>query len=135
MGGPGSGRRTRLAEMKEAKTIIQDTAPVAARYLQSIIEGTEKRPSWPRIECCKYVVDQALGRAKVRTELTGAGGTPLTWQAVILLAEEADQEGGPPKIPGGVRLIPAEALKPPGDGGGGGSGPKDKKGEEPENQS
>jgi len=135
MGGKGSGRKTKLTELKEAGGILAEAAPVAAQYLVDVAKGLVHRPSWSKIEVCKYVVDQVLGKARVRAEITGAGGVPLTMQALVMLAQSpAEGEEGDPQIAGELRFI-SSAPKPPGDqepGGNGGSESKSKEDEEPE---
>jgi len=66
----------------------------AARYLRGVIDGTIKKPSWSKIDVCKYILDHELGKPRIKAEISGAGGVPLTWQALILLAEQAEREAG-----------------------------------------
>jgi hypothetical protein len=130
MGGKGSGRLKKTVELANCQQIMAAAALPAARYLRDVIVGTVKRPSWSRIECAKFLIDHFLGKPKQRTELTGAGGTPLTWEAVLLLAEKWEQEGERSKIVG-VRLIGGQTEKSGGNGESGEAEPEDK-GEESE---
>jgi hypothetical protein len=58
-----------------------------------VIRGEIKRPSWSRIEVCKFIIDHELGRPRVKLEPVGSDGTPLTWAALVLMAEQAEEEG------------------------------------------
>jgi hypothetical protein len=114
MGGKGSGRQPKLdiAELRASsghKTkaelagdtiqVLRASAPHAAKYLRDVILKRVKQPSWPRIDVCKFVIEHEIGKPRQKTELTGAGGTPLTWQAIIVLAEQADQDNETPIFP------------------------------------
>lgn len=107
MGGKGSGDRTHLEKVRDTIAIIRGTAPDAAAYLRDIITGKVKRPSWIKFKVCEFIIDHEIGKPPQRHELTGAGGIPLTWQAVILLAAREDQGGGEPLLP------PAEPIQIP----------------------
>lgn len=112
MGGEGSGDRTQLEKVKDTIAILRGAAPDAASYLRDIITGKVKRPSWIKFKVCEFIIEHEIGKPPQRHELSGAGGTPLTWQAVILLAEQAGEGGELPKIVGGVQLLAQEATKP-----------------------
>lgn len=100
------GRRTKLEELMDTRTILRGAAPHAAAYLRDIIKRKVKRPSQARIDCAKYIIDHEIGKAPQRHELTGAGGTPLTLIEVCLAAEKAG-------------LLPPGSAEAPGGNGGG----------------
>lgn len=78
---------------KSALSIINEAAPLCAQYLMNCIILKRFKPSWARIDVAKYVVDQAIGKAKIRAEITGAGGAPLSWLGVVnLFAQVEDAE-------------------------------------------
>ena len=112
MGGPGSGDRTQLEKVKDTIQILRGAAPDCAAYLRDIINGKVKRPSWIKFKICEFIIEHEIGKPPQRHELAGAGGVPLTWQAVLVLAGQAESQGEMPKIVGAVRLIPQEATKP-----------------------
>jgi hypothetical protein len=93
MGGPGSGRPKAIDTIRNSAQIMHETAPHAARYIRDAILGKIRQPSWAKINLCEYVLDHELGKARVKTEITGVGGTPLNWQMVVLLAKEAEDTG------------------------------------------
>ena len=109
MGGPGSGDRTKLEKVKDTIAIIRGAAPDAAAYLRDIITGKVKRPSWARIRCCEFIIEHEIGKPRQKTELTGAGGIPLDWRALVLLAEK--REGGRDE-PDSPPLLAEQATKP-----------------------
>lgn len=76
---------------RDAIAIFKEAAPYCAVYLINCIVGKRFKPSWSRIEVAKYVIDQVHGRAKIKAELTGAGGAPLDWRAVMVLAGMAEE--------------------------------------------
>lgn len=104
MGGKGSGDRTQLEKVRDTIAIIRGAAPDAASYLRDIITGKVKRPSWIKFKVAEFIIEHEIGKPPQRHELTGAGGAPLTWPAIILLAEQAEVGGEKPKLPG-VPLI------------------------------
>jgi len=105
-----SGRKRKVVELATCGQILAAAAIPTARYLRGVIDGTIKRPSWSRIEVAKFIIDHELGKARIKAEITGAGGVPTTWQELVLLAiavrereelaEQAEIEGEPPKIIG-----------------------------------
>ena len=97
------GRRTKLEELKDARTILSGAAPHAAAYLRDIILRKVKRPSNARIECARYIIDHEIGKPPQRHEITGAGGSPLTLLELCLAAEAAGLLPPPdaPQLPGG----------------------------------
>ena len=94
-----------LVSGKDAMTILREAAPYCAHYLYNCIIGRKFKPAWARIDVAKYVLDQVCGKARVRLEVSGADGTPLNWQSVMLLfaqadkAEELSRHGKPLPLP------------------------------------
>jgi len=81
---------------KEAEPLehIELAAKEAARYLRAVVNGEELKPSWPRIDSAKYMLDHAIGKAKSKIELP-AGSANFYFQ-MILTANKSDGES--PKI-------------------------------------
>ena len=114
-----SGRKKKTVELANTAQILSGAAPHAARYLRDIATGKVTKPSWSKIDVAKYILDHELGKPRIKAELTGASGVPLDWRGILILAgiaEQAENEGEVPKIPGGVKLITMEASEPPGEG-------------------
>jgi hypothetical protein len=92
MGGFGSGRKTVTYDDGSVSSILHNGAPFAAKYLIDVIKGEikgAKKPSQPRIEASKYVINQVLGTPKQKIDITTPNGEPMmTYQAIIVLAEE-----------------------------------------------
>jgi hypothetical protein len=127
MGGPGSGRPIKLniegIESRDTRTIIKAAAPHAAKYFLDIVLQRVKKPSWARIRVCEFIIEQEVGKARQRTELTGADGAPLNWQqlnilaekAEVLILEQAKTEGILPEEVR-TRVLAEQAEKPPYEG-------------------
>jgi len=81
----------RLLKGRSAADIMKEAAPFCAHYLYNCIVTQKFKPSWARIDVAKYIIDQVEGKARIRAELTGAGGAPLSWQALVVLAEKAEE--------------------------------------------
>lgn len=116
-----SGRKKKVVELANCGLILTAAAPYAAKYLRDVIKGVIKRPSWARVEVAKFIIDHEIGKARQKTEITGAGGVPLTWKAVVELAIRKDdelEEGELPTIKG-VRLITLGTEDAPEDRGSG----------------
>lgn len=89
---------------RDAMDILKEAAPYCATYIINCVIGKKFKPSWARIDVAKYVIDQVHGRAKIKAEFTGAGGAPLDWKGVIILAgiyEEMLNTGQIPAVDGG----------------------------------
>lgn len=88
-GGSGAGFKFGdLPETRDTLSIVRYAAPHAAKYLFDVITRVVKKPSWQRIDCCKFIIESAIGKPAQRHELTGAGGAPLSLEALWLLAEK-----------------------------------------------
>ncbi len=85
---------------RSAGDILKEAAPYCAHYLYNCIITKKLKPSWPKIDVAKYIIDQVEGKARIRAELTGAGGAPLSWQALVILAAKAEAEELARGIPG-----------------------------------
>ena len=49
--------------------VLHDSAPAAAQYLAELVSGTLKqRPSGPRIDAAKYIIDQVEGKPRQKVE-------------------------------------------------------------------
>ena len=75
---------------KDTLTILKEAAPHCAQYLFNCLISKRFKPSWARIDVAKYVIDQVVGKAKIRAEITGAGGAPLTWLGVVNLFAQVE---------------------------------------------
>lgn len=101
MGGKGSGR-LRKAEAEELRIqrlekrtiyeVIHDASVDAINYLADVAKKTVS-PNWARINVCEYLIDHEIGKARQKTELTGADGKALTLAQLILMVsgEQAAQ--------------------------------------------
>lgn len=113
MGGQGSGRKSKLQEAKDAGAILFRSAPDCALYLVRCVSGKVKRPSYARIDVAKYILDQVVGKARIKGE--GGGGAPVSWTAIILLARQAEQgedAAAHPLAPVGSSLLLSQASDP-----------------------
>lgn len=113
MGGKGSGRKTKVVELQATKQILSGLTYHCAVYLRDCMTKKKFRPSWAKLKVCEYVLDRELGKAKIMAEVTGEGGAPLTWQALVLLAGQADQVEGEAKSQKILELVskPPKALQ------------------------
>lgn len=125
MGGKGSGRTSIIKELQEnasnkskaelmqdSMSVLRASAPYAAKYLRDVVRKSVSKPSWARIHVCEFILEHILGKPPQRHEITGAGGTPLTWQAIVLLAEQAPQVEIPPQPP---QIVEAKDPEEPAD--------------------
>jgi hypothetical protein len=103
----GYKRRTKLEELMDTRTIMRGAAPHAAAYLRDIVKRKVKRPSQPRIDCAKFIIDHEIGKPPQRHEIAGVGGTPLTLVELVLAAQAAG-------------ILPPAAPQLPGENGGDG---------------
>lgn len=92
MGGKGSGRVSEREKLGKAEHILSSAASEAAQYLSDIITGKRKRPSWAKIRCAFFIVEQVLGKAAQKHEIAGVGGEPLTIQALMVLLSDEGTE-------------------------------------------
>ncbi len=105
MGRPLTGRPTGRPRKHDEKRgldrtrsileVIRQASMDAIWYLEEVAQG-EVRAEWARINVCQYLIDQQIGKPKQRTEITGAGGAPLTWQALVLLVKAEEAKELPP---------------------------------------
>lgn len=119
MGGKGSGRVSEREKLGKAEHILSSAASQAAQYLSDIITGKRKRPSWAKIRCAFFIVEQVLGKAAQKHEISGVGGAPLTIQALAVLLNdkaterylsgETSERPTTPRIP---QIVEAEKVAP-----------------------
>ncbi|GAG23209.1 unnamed protein product, partial [marine sediment metagenome] len=92
---------------RDGMDILKEAAPYCATYLINCIVGKTFKPSWSRIEVAKYVLDQVYGKAKIKAEITGVGGAPLSWREVTILAGVAAEmvESGALLVQSGAQTV------------------------------
>ena len=79
------GRKPKNILRSETMQLLAETSPRAAKYLQGVSDGKEL-PNRDRIDVCKYIIDQDVGRPTQKTELTGAAGGDI----VIRIVEDGN---------------------------------------------
>lgn len=89
MGGQGSGRKKRDKQTYTVQELLSATAVKAAQYLKDVMFRKAKA-SWPLLRIAEYSIDHEIGKAKIKAELTGAGGRPLTIAELIFLVSGAE---------------------------------------------
>jgi len=119
MGGKGSGRVSEREKLGKTEHILSSAASGSAQYLSDVITGKRKRPSWAKMRCAFFIIEQVLGKAAQKHEITGLGGDPLTIQALaILLSDEGTERylsGKTSELPTTPKLtefIEAEKVTP-----------------------
>ena len=70
------GRKSKSVHRAAAEAIIAESAPQAAGRIRDYAMGKLSLTS-AQLDACKYLVDQAIGRATQRQEISGAGAGPL----------------------------------------------------------
>jgi hypothetical protein len=68
--------------------LIAETSPEAMKYLKRVALGDVKRPGQLRVEVCRYIVDQDVGRATQRIEHKAPPSAPLSWGELMKSAQE-----------------------------------------------
>lgn len=112
MGGKGSGRRTKLEEIKDSMEVLRGAAGPAAQYLRDVVNRKVKKPSWARIRVCEFILEHILGKPPQRHEITGAGGQPLTLLQLAILAELGEAPPRESLIEAGVHPTEETAKTP-----------------------
>ena len=82
-----SGRKPKSMQRATTSRIITDASPTAALYLKMVSLGKVKRPSPIRVEVCRYIVDQDIGRATQRIEHKAPPSAPLSYDDIVKSAE------------------------------------------------
>ncbi len=83
------GRRSVDDNAGQAKRILSEAAPDAARYLRDLGRpGTKRRPSAGKLKAAELVLNQVLGLPPRRQD-TGPMGDVMSWRDVMILAHQA----------------------------------------------
>jgi hypothetical protein len=67
------GRKSKSVHRAAAEAIIAESAPQAAGRIRDYALGKLSLTT-AQLDACKYLVDQAIGRATQRQEISGSGG-------------------------------------------------------------
>ncbi len=86
------GRKPRSVLRSAAEQIIAESAPQAAGRIRDFALG-KLHLTAAQLDACRYLVDQAIGRATQRQEISGAGAGPLE------LVVRWDGNGSSPQTP------------------------------------
>ncbi len=81
----GPGRPKKEANLSQINSVIECGAVKAAQYIRDLASGEIKKPSAVRLDACKFLVNQAIGMPKQRTELTGADGAPVAIKTIEVI--------------------------------------------------
>jgi hypothetical protein len=95
--GPATpGRKSNAAYAAEAKRRLHEAAIIAATYLRDIAGNYEKKPSALRVDVCKYIIDQVIGKPRQSTEIKRTADDfnygDLLASAVKVLKTDGDAE-------------------------------------------
>jgi hypothetical protein len=90
-----SGRKPMTLLRAITQQLIAETSPEAMKYLKRVALGDVKRPGQLRVEVCRYIVDQDVGRATQRIEHKAPPSAPLSWGELMKSAQDktAKEEG------------------------------------------
>ncbi len=86
-----SGRKPHALSRVHTGEIITDSAPFAMQYLSLVARGKVKRPSPARIDVCRFIVEQCIGRATQRIEHKAPPSAPLSYDELLMSAEKKRQ--------------------------------------------
>jgi len=84
-----AGRKPKSVHRAAAEAIIAESAPQAAGRIRDYAAGKIQLTS-AQLDACKYLVDQAIGRATQRQEISGDPAKPVTIR-VVYAASEGNQ--------------------------------------------
>ncbi len=87
-----SGRKKRDVQTYTVNELLSATAVKAAQYLKDVM-FRKATANWKLLRVAEFSIDHEIGKAKIKTEITGADGKALTLAQLILMVsgEEAAQ--------------------------------------------